>query len=49
MQPAFGLCSRCGGIHADRDVDGEVFQSCIGCQVELVEVALELPDEQEAE
>jgi hypothetical protein len=33
----------------DRDVDGEVFGNCVGCQAELVEVALELRDEQEAE
>ena len=49
LQPAFGLCGRCNGIHADRDVDGEVFSNCIPCQAELVEVALELRDEQEAE
>jgi hypothetical protein len=49
LQPAFGLCGRCNGIHADRDVDGEVFGNCVGCQAELVEVALELRDEQEAE
>lgn len=42
VQPAFGLCGRCNGIHADRDVDGEVFGNCIRCQAELVEVALEL-------
>jgi hypothetical protein len=49
VQPAFGLCGRCKAIHADRDVDGEVFGNCIRCQTELVEVALELRDEQEAE
>ena len=49
IQPAFGLCGRCNAIHGDRDVDGEVFASCISCRVELVEVALELRDEQEAE
>ena len=42
LQPAFGLCGCCGSIHADRDVDGEVFGNCIGCQADLVEVALEL-------
>ena len=47
--PAFGLCGRCNGIHADRDVDGEVFANCIRCQADLVEVALELRDEQGAE
>lgn len=49
VQPAFGLCGRCNGIHAHRDVDGEVFGNCIRCQADLVEVALELRDEQEAE
>jgi hypothetical protein len=49
LQPAFGLCGRCNGIHTDRDVDGEVFANCIRCQAELVEVALELRNEQEAE
>lgn len=39
---AFGLCGRCKGMHADRDVDGEVFGNCIRCQADLVEVALEL-------
>ncbi len=49
LQPSFGLCGRCNGIHTDRDVDGEVFVTCIRCQADLVEVALELRDEQEAE
>ena len=49
VQPAFGLCSRCGGIHGDRDIDGEVFAACIRCQAELVEVALELGNEREGE
>ena len=49
IQPAFGLCARCNEIHTDRDVDSEVFDNCITCQAELVEVALELRDEQEAE
>jgi hypothetical protein len=49
LKPAFGLCSRCNAIHADRDVDGEVFVNCIPCQAELLEVALGLRDEQEAE
>ena len=42
LQPAFGRCGRCGCIHTDRDVDGEVFRTCMRCQAELVEVALEL-------
>ena len=42
LQPAFGLCGRCGRIHAERDVDGEVFPSCIPCQAELVDVVLEV-------
>lgn len=49
IQPAFGLCGRCNAIHADREVDGEVFGNCIRCQAELVEVALELFNEQQAE
>ena len=36
LQPAFGLCGRCNAIHTDRDLDGEVFGSCIPCQAELV-------------
>jgi hypothetical protein len=48
FQPAFGLCGRCNAIHADRNVDGEVFGKCIPGQAELVEVALELRNEQEA-
>ncbi len=49
VHPAFGLCGRFNSIHADRDVDGEVFGNCVACQAELVVVALELRDEQEAE
>lgn len=49
LQPAFGLCARCNAIHTDRDVDGEVFVNCIRCQADLVEVAVELRNEQEAE
>ena len=46
--PAFGLCGRCGEIHCDRDLDLEIFRTCIPCQAELVEVGLELYCEQEA-
>jgi len=49
LRPGFGLCGRCDRIHADRDVDGEVFATCIRCQAELVEVATELRNQQEAE
>jgi hypothetical protein len=49
VQPAFGICGRCNAIHSDKDVGGEVFGKCIRCQAELVEVALEHRDEQEAE
>ena len=47
LQPAFGLCGRCGRIHTDQDVDGEVFGQCIGCQADLVEVALEFGTDRE--
>jgi hypothetical protein len=40
---------RCGCIHRDRDVDGEVFRTCIPCQAELVQLALELYLETEVE
>lgn len=40
--PAFGLCGRCGEIHCDRDLDVEMFRTCIPCQADLVELALEL-------
>jgi hypothetical protein len=49
LQPTFGLCGRCGCIHRDRDVDGEVFRTCIPCQAELVQLALELYLETEVE
>ena len=40
--PAFGLCGRCGEIHCDRELDLEIFRTCIACQADLVELALEL-------
>jgi hypothetical protein len=49
LQPEFGLCGRCDRIHNDRDIDGEVFRTCIPCQTELVELALELHLEREVE
>ena len=49
LQPTCGLCGRCDCIHADRDIDGEVFGACIRCQADLVEVALELGNGPEAE
>lgn len=48
LQPSVGLCGRCGRLHTDRDVDGEVLINCIPCQAELLEVALELRSEQES-
>ena len=47
--PAFGLCGRCGEIHCDRDLHLEIFRTCIRCQAELVELALELHLESEVE
>ncbi len=47
--PAFGLCGRCGEIHCDRDCDLEIFRTCIPCQVDLVDLALELNLETEVE
>jgi hypothetical protein len=43
---ASALCGSCERVHTDRDVDGELFGTCIPCQAELVEVALRLLDEQ---
>jgi hypothetical protein len=40
--PAFGLCGRCGEVHSDRDWDLEIFRTCIPCQADLVDLALEL-------
>lgn len=47
--PAFGLCGRCGEVHSDRDWDLEMFRTCIPCQADLVELALELHLETEVE
>ena len=47
--PAFGLCGRCGEIHCDRELDLEIFRTCIPCQADLVELALELHLESEVE
>jgi hypothetical protein len=41
-QPVGAICGVCDGIHADRDCDGELFQNCVPCQAELVEVFVEL-------
>jgi hypothetical protein len=46
--PAFGLCGRCGEI-CDRDLDLEIFRSCIACQADLVELAVALHLETEVE
>jgi hypothetical protein len=46
---AFGLCGRCGEIHCDRHADLEMFRTCNSCQVDLVELALELHLETEVE
>lgn len=40
--PAFGLCGRCGEIHCDRNLDLETFRTCIPCQADLVQLALDL-------
>ena len=39
LQPKFGFCGRCDWLHADRDIDGEVFGNCVRCQAELMVVA----------
>ena len=49
LQPAVGLCGRCDRIHDDHDLHGELFPNCIACQVDLVDVALELRHGQEAD
>jgi uncharacterized C2H2 Zn-finger protein len=37
----------CDGIHGDRDHDGELFQNCVRCQAELVEVFVEMQNRRE--
>ena len=49
LQPEFGFCGRCDRLHADRDIDGEVFGNCIPCQTELVQTALEVREGTEAD
>ena len=49
LQPQAGLCGRCDRIHDDRDVAGEVFQVCIPCRAEVVELALEFDLESDVE
>ena len=39
-QPVGAICSVCDQVHGDRDVDGELFQNCVPCQAELVEIAV---------
>lgn len=41
IQPAAAIGGVCDRIHSDRDVDGELFDKCVSCQVELVEVLAE--------
>lgn len=41
VQPAGAICGVCDRIHTDRDVDGELFEHCVSCQVELVEILAE--------
>lgn len=31
----------CGGIHTDRDIDGELFELCAECQAELTAFTFE--------
>lgn len=49
LEPKGALCGVCDRIHTDRDIDGELFRNCIGCQVELLEVAAELASGGEAD
>ena len=44
-QPVGAICGVCDRVHTDRGVDGELFSHCVGCQVELIEVAVELESE----
>ena len=41
--PPFGLYGRCGEIHCDRDLDVEIFRTCIPSQADLVELAARTP------
>jgi hypothetical protein len=41
-QPVGAICGVCDRIHGDRDIDGELFQNCVRCQAELVEVVAEM-------
>ena len=48
--PAFGLCGRCGEIHCDRDLDLEIFRSCVSVPGRpLVEIAVQLHPDTEVE
>jgi len=46
-QPAGAICGVCDRIHGGRDFDGELFQNCVSCQAELVEVFAEMQSRRE--
>ncbi|MDQ3954507.1 MAG: hypothetical protein M3285_03035 [Actinomycetota bacterium] len=47
LRPVGAICGVCDDIHSDRDLDGELFSNCVGCQVELLDVAIDLAREGE--
>jgi hypothetical protein len=49
LQPVGAICFVCDRIHTDRGVDGELFTTCIGCQVELLDVVAEFESGREGE
>lgn len=41
LLPSRGFCDCCGDLHSDHDQDGELFELCTNCQVQLTAASFE--------
>jgi hypothetical protein len=41
LEPTRAFCDCCGELHSDHDVDGQLFELCTNCQVELTAASFE--------
>lgn len=44
LRPSRGSCDCCGELHTEHDADGELFELCTSCQVELTVTSFEEAD-----
>lgn len=48
LRPTAAICSVCDRLHSDRGPDGELTEHCVTCQLELIDIFIDLDSRRDA-